>query len=224
REKIGDVWGIAMSYNNIGNIYRENGEYEKALEFYTKSLELGEKIGDLWGIAISYNNIGLLYQDKGDYEKALEFLTKSIELAKKIGDKSRLCDGLPEIAVCFLELKDFERCRKTLDEAKGIVSELGSKELEASFFTVSGKLLVAEGNLVEGEKALAEAVEIYESIGKLDIDYHKTLFELGRLRRDKGLLEKALAFFERIGNKEWAGKVREEIGKVWGEDALRGGS
>ncbi|MEM4308627.1 MAG: hypothetical protein QXU48_06150, partial [Thermoplasmata archaeon] len=142
------------------------------------------------------------------------FLTKSIDLAEKIGDKSRLCEGLLGMAACFLALKDFERCRKTLEEAKGIVSELGSKELEAFFLTVSGKLLVAEGNLVEGEKALAKAVEIYESIGKLDIDYHKTLFELGKIRKDKGLLDKALAFFEKIGNKEWEEKARAEIGKV----------
>ncbi|MEM4160579.1 MAG: tetratricopeptide repeat protein, partial [Thermoplasmata archaeon] len=58
------------------------GEYEKALEFYTKSLELDEKIGDLWGIASSSHFIGLLYQHKGDYEKASDFLPKSIELAK----------------------------------------------------------------------------------------------------------------------------------------------
>ncbi|MEM3493683.1 MAG: tetratricopeptide repeat protein, partial [Thermoplasmata archaeon] len=205
---------LAGTYNNIGVIYNDKGDYEKALEFYTKSLELREKIGDVWGIAISYNNIGLLYQDKGDYEKALEFLTKSIELAKEIGDKSTLCWGLLGMAVCYLELKDFERCRKTLEEAKGILNELGLKKLETSFLTVSGKLLVAEGNLVEGEKPLANAVEIYESIGKFDTDYHKTLFELGKLRRDRELLGKVLGFFERIGNKVWVGKVREEIGKL----------
>ncbi|MEM3444472.1 MAG: tetratricopeptide repeat protein, partial [Thermoplasmata archaeon] len=214
REKINDSRGLAATYNNIGIIYHDKGEYEKALEFYTKSLELREKIGDVGGIAISYDTIGILYQDKGAYEKALEFFTKSIELAKKIGDKSTLCWGLLGMAACYLELKDFERCRKTLEEAKGIVSELSSKELEASFLTVSGKLLVAEGTLGEGEKALAKAVGIYESAGRLDTDYHKTLFELGRLRRDRELLEKALEFFEKIGNKGWAEKVREEIGKL----------
>ncbi|MEM3444980.1 MAG: tetratricopeptide repeat protein, partial [Thermoplasmata archaeon] len=223
-EKIGDVWGVAHSYTTIGAIYHDKGEYEKALEFYTKGLELREKIRDVWGIALSCYTIGILHQDKGDYEKALEFLTKSIELAKEIGDKSRLCEGLLRIAVCFLALKDTERSRKALGEARGIVTELGSKALEGSFLTVSGKLLVAEGNLGEGEEALAKAVEIYEKIGILDMDYHKTLFELGKIRKNKELLEKALAFFERIGNKVWADKVREEIGKVWGEDALRGGS
>ncbi|MEM4293612.1 MAG: tetratricopeptide repeat protein, partial [Thermoplasmata archaeon] len=155
-----------------------------------------------------------IYNDKGDYEKALEFYTKSLELREKIGDKSTLCWGLLVMAACFLELKDFERCRKTLEEAKGILNELGLKKLEARFLTVSGKLLVADGNLVEGEEALAKAVEIYESIGKLDVDYHKALFELGKLRRDRGLLGKVLGFFERIGNKVWAESVREEIGKL----------
>ncbi|MEM3396062.1 MAG: tetratricopeptide repeat protein [Thermoplasmata archaeon] len=214
REKIGDVRGIASSYNNIGLIYHEKGEYENALVFYTKSLELMEKIGNLRGIAISYNTIGLLYYDEGEYDKALEYHTKGIELAGKIGDKSTLCKGMLAMVECFLALKDFESCRKTLEEAKGIVSELGLKELEGVFLAVSGKLLAAEGNVTEGNEALAKAVEIYESIGKLDIDYYKALFELAKLRKDKGLLDKALAFFEKIGNKEWEEKARAEIGKV----------
>ncbi|MEM4160578.1 MAG: hypothetical protein QW531_01190 [Thermoplasmata archaeon] len=64
------------------------------------------------------------------------------------------------IAACFLAIKDFGRYRKTLEEAKGILNELGLKELEASFLIVSGKLLVAEGNLGEGEEAQAKTVEI----------------------------------------------------------------
>ncbi|MEM3738839.1 MAG: hypothetical protein QW204_03715, partial [Thermoplasmata archaeon] len=109
---------------------------------------------------------------------------------------------------------DIKACEKHLDEAKEIVRTLGLKDIEGAFLRVLGKLLVVDGKGEEGIETLSKAVEIYESIGKLDVDYHKTLFELGKLRRDKALLERALAFFEKIGNRVWAERVREEMGKL----------
>ena len=38
--------GIAMSYNNIGNIYMEKGDYDQALEYHEKALKIRKDIGD----------------------------------------------------------------------------------------------------------------------------------------------------------------------------------
>ena len=51
------------SYNTIGLIYQDQGNYEKALEYYLKSLKIAKELGDKRGIGDSYNNIGLVYQD-----------------------------------------------------------------------------------------------------------------------------------------------------------------
>jgi tetratricopeptide (TPR) repeat protein len=37
---------VAVSYNNIGNIYKEQGDYVKALECYHKTLSSWEKLLD----------------------------------------------------------------------------------------------------------------------------------------------------------------------------------
>ncbi len=37
---IGDKQGIATSLNNIGNIYQEQGDYTKAIDYYTQSLNI----------------------------------------------------------------------------------------------------------------------------------------------------------------------------------------
>ena len=55
----------------------KKGEWDKALEFYEKSLKIYQKLGDKQGISSSYNNLGLLYKDKGEWDKALEFYEKS---------------------------------------------------------------------------------------------------------------------------------------------------
>ncbi len=59
----------------IGNNYNGIADYDKAIEYHKKSLDiklkiLGEEHSD---VAISYNNIGSAYNSKGEYDKAMEW-------------------------------------------------------------------------------------------------------------------------------------------------------
>ena len=80
----------ADAYNNIGVVYNDLGDYDKALEHHNKALEiqkdvLGEKHRDT---ASSYNNIGCVYDNMGDYDKALEYHNKALEITKEVlGEK-----------------------------------------------------------------------------------------------------------------------------------------
>jgi tetratricopeptide (TPR) repeat protein len=55
---------LAASYNNIGNVYDSQGQYEEALELQTKSLDINTRIhgGDNHlSVAASYNGLGNVY-------------------------------------------------------------------------------------------------------------------------------------------------------------------
>ncbi len=72
----------ATSYNNIGLVYQEQGDYTKALEYLFKALAIKEKVLGMEhpDTATSYNNIGLVYDEQGDYTKALEYYFKALEI------------------------------------------------------------------------------------------------------------------------------------------------
>jgi tetratricopeptide (TPR) repeat protein len=76
---------IATSYNNIGEVYRKQSDYGKAMEYYFKALEIDKKllVEEHSDTATYYNNIGLVYHEQGDYDKALEYYQKALELYKK---------------------------------------------------------------------------------------------------------------------------------------------
>ena len=61
----GEGRDLVDSYNNMGLIESERGEYEKAIEYYSKALELK---GDY---ANCYNNRGFAYFHMGEYEEAV---------------------------------------------------------------------------------------------------------------------------------------------------------
>ncbi len=73
---------VATSYNNIGEIYRSQGNYSLALEYHEKALKICQ---DFYGenhpdVATSYNNIGLIYHEQGNYSLALEYQEKALKI------------------------------------------------------------------------------------------------------------------------------------------------
>ncbi len=76
---------VSTSYNNIAVVWHNKGEYDKALEFYNKSLNIRLKnLGEEHpSVATSYNNIGRVWNNKGEYVKALEFYQKSLNIRLK---------------------------------------------------------------------------------------------------------------------------------------------
>ena len=71
-----------MSYNNIGAAGKSKGEYDKAIEFFNKSLKihlatLGENHPST---ATSYNSIAVLYFNNKKFKKAYPYAKKVVEI------------------------------------------------------------------------------------------------------------------------------------------------
>jgi len=84
---------VAASYNNMGSVYYSQGQYERALEYYQKSLDIKIRVvghadhpdrGHVWVlgamVATSYNNIGVVNLVKGDLENALHQHQRALEI------------------------------------------------------------------------------------------------------------------------------------------------
>jgi serine phosphatase RsbU (regulator of sigma subunit) len=74
---------IAISYNNIGNAYRQLGQTDSSIVYYFKSMALFEKINNLEGIATEYMNIGSVFINLKQYQNAENYLKKSVDLSKQ---------------------------------------------------------------------------------------------------------------------------------------------
>ena len=63
----------------------EQGEYQEAIVFYEKSLEIKKKTlaPNDPDLAASYNNIGLVYFNMGEYPKALSSYEKALAIRQQ---------------------------------------------------------------------------------------------------------------------------------------------
>ena len=75
--------GYARGLNLVGSSFLTIGEYDTALEFYLKSLEVYEQTGFQMGIFITYNNIGELYEKMLQFKESLKYHKKSLSLKDK---------------------------------------------------------------------------------------------------------------------------------------------
>jgi tetratricopeptide (TPR) repeat protein len=76
---------LSSFYFYIGSIYRLSGDFDRAVEYQRKALELDlESYGiEHPSTGISCNALGILLFDQGKFDEAAEYYTKSLQIAKK---------------------------------------------------------------------------------------------------------------------------------------------
>lgn len=94
--------------NNIGNVYLQMNNYDKAFNFYNKALLINEEFGNEKWKATNLSNLGNLYVKKLNYEKALEYYHESLSLREKINDRQGIGSTLMNIAIAYEGLKEFK--------------------------------------------------------------------------------------------------------------------
>ena len=77
----------ATALGNLGIIFRQRGELEKALEHYQKALEIHKEIGHRLGEASDLGDLGIVFGQKDDLDKALENFQKALDINRDIGNR-----------------------------------------------------------------------------------------------------------------------------------------
>ena len=77
---------MARTYVNMANVYNSQGHYERALEYYQKSLDIEIAVvgHDHASVAMSYGNMGYVYRSLGKAEEAREMFTKTYSIFLKV--------------------------------------------------------------------------------------------------------------------------------------------
>ncbi len=110
---------------SLGATLGNQKNFNEALVYNLKAIDLGNSLGDRQGVAMSLNSIGNIYkEDKLDNTKALEYYLKSLKIFEETDDKFNLATLYKNIGFIYhLEKNDKEALRyytKSLSVAKEI--------------------------------------------------------------------------------------------------------
>ena len=79
-----------MSYNNVGAVLVEMGDYNKAMDYRLKAIEIAHSINDADLEAKLQNLVGKTCLKMGDVGKARERFMQAAEIFRKIGNEKEL--------------------------------------------------------------------------------------------------------------------------------------
>ena len=85
-EKIRDLEGISIQFNNFGRLHLTKGEIDKALEYCQKALNIIEKSENDQNKIVQYRSMALIYKKLKNNLKAIEYFEKMKNLALKYNE------------------------------------------------------------------------------------------------------------------------------------------
>ena len=97
--------------NNSGIIYKQRGNYARAIDCYMESIRIREEISEQKRMAKTLNNVGTIYQLQGDFNKALEFYGKSLAIKVKEDDDPGIASTTLNIGNIYLKKADSARAK-----------------------------------------------------------------------------------------------------------------
>jgi len=152
----------STALNNIAAIYANQGNYDKALEYYNKSLRLTTKPTSIANI---YNNIATVYSGKGDNNKAVEYFKKAVELAQKAGDYHGTAMYMLNLGASYTDLKNFQEAQRYLQQGLLMMQKLGNKDWEATGYAYFGKLYLAQNKKALSREYFTKAYNLFKATG-----------------------------------------------------------
>ena len=167
-QKIDHRSGQSITLSNIGTVYRAINDYSQALEYYQKSLVIAQEIGERLSEGKTVNNIGEVYR-KIDNSRALDNYKKAIAIAQEIGDQTFEAVVLNNIGDYYNNIKDYSQSLTYYKKSLTIFNLIGHLPGQGKVLTNTGFVLFEEGNFLESENSLFQALSIWESLRKSDL-------------------------------------------------------
>ena len=103
----------SMHYGSIlgdmGLLYQKLSEYETALKYHKKCLDIYKKYDFQRGVANQYNDIGNIYTKLKEFEKALDIYKTSYSIKKKTKNKRDIASGMANLGSTYFHLKQFDK-------------------------------------------------------------------------------------------------------------------
>ncbi len=157
--------GLAETWNIQGQITYRKGDYEAALDNYTKSLEIFESLDHKKGMSKIYNNLGLISINLGKFEEARDYQLASIEIKKQLDDWNGISSSLTNLGLIYWKIQDYVTAIDYLEQSLDIQKTIGDRNVIAN---AKNNIATAYLNLNYYDKALEyylKAIKAAEEIG-----------------------------------------------------------
>lgn len=159
-----DLRAVGLTLVNLGNLFREKGERERAQAYYLEGADLLRQAADDLSLGILYSNFGLLEDEAGRSDEAVLFFKKAIDLHKKMGHEEGLAATWGQLGRTLMKRERDNEAEICFNHASTHFSRLGDPAGEAEALRNLSRLYEKRGEAELALQSLISVLEIHRRI------------------------------------------------------------
>lgn len=212
--------GIAMAYDNLGVIDRNQSNYHSALNNHNLALQYITPYGICKEKAIILNNIGVVYRRLDELSKATDFHLRALTIAEELDDQHSVCISTNSLGNIFLSQGNYSEAlknfRKALEGEKRNNNPLG----EAINLNNIGYVYVEQKNFKKAIEYFNESLKVNQALENekgVSICYNslgETYFKQHKYTKAIEMYQKSMAINQRLGDKFYFAENFINIGEI----------
>jgi len=125
--RINSKVAIMTSLCNLGGLYVQKDNLEKALFLFSEASSLNDKVKDIAIDWIIYRGLSDIAFAKGDFPSALEYIEKDLEIAYRRKNRKAIADYSIQKGMIYIYMERFIEAEKILKDAIQTLEKIGVK-------------------------------------------------------------------------------------------------
>lgn len=206
-QTVGNKFGESISLISISGIYHYLDNKPEATNYLLQSIELKNEIGDLEGKANALMNLAAIYDQQGKKREAIEIYGKASDIFKTVRNKSGEANAIRFKGIVYSYI-DLKKANEFILQSVKLAELIENNQYLGLFYN---DLAISYENLDKPEKAIEYYLlalsrinddKRFEAILSKKIgDLYTSLYSPGNKRKAIEYYERALPFFQNIGDK-----------------------
>lgn len=157
---------LASCYNTVASVYLNLKDYNRALFFNRKALEVRTKMGYPKGVGQSRNNLGEVFLVLGQYDSALYHLLLAKEIKQKNGEPAAAT--LNNLGEVFAKTNRFKDAAEYFQQALTMHREMGDQIGQLKSLINLGDLSLLTADFRKAKIYLDESEKLSRQTGSLE--------------------------------------------------------
>ncbi len=161
KEKLNDLYGLGITYDNLGLELGKENRYEESLYYLDKALAIKKNFDDQYGIAYVHMHKASTYRLIGDKDKQLDNLLTAYKIANNISNLRLLRVITNNLSLYYHDIKNWEKAYEYLIKNNQYSDSLQTSENHNKIAEIEATYELEKKNLIienkEFELKVAEA-------------------------------------------------------------------
>lgn len=196
-KEFNEIGSLAGNLNNIAIIYENQGQYRKALNYYSQSLHIDHQRGDSLGLTYSHIGLANVYFELNNFDSALYHAQQSFHIAESINALQRIQKAGESLTNIYRSVEKYDSALHYYDIITRVKDSLfqqakfrEAQELQTQYETEKKEQAIA--SLQQEKEAVEFRRNTYAILSVLILIVGLLVYNRQRLksRKNRELLEK----------------------------------